>query len=64
MHVIDGVPQLQIFYKTNDTNAVQLELPTCGPSCPLDTLYTLWGSLIPQNDYYTECYINYNYEST
>lgn len=54
LHMINNVANLQIFFKQN-AKIVQINIPNCGLSCPLDKMYKLYKNVLPMYDYRTEC---------
>lgn len=55
----EGVPYVQVFYKnTTDPHPPPLHIPNCGQLCPLENLYKLYSSVLPTDDYTSECRIS------
>lgn len=49
---------VKIFYRnTTDENLTPLNIPNCGPNCPLNKLFEIYKDVLPEDDFYTECKI-------
>lgn len=47
---------VEIYYKNTTVENLQpLNIPNCGTSCPLESLYDLYKAVIPDGDFETEC---------
>uniref|UniRef100_A0A1B0CSJ6 Uncharacterized protein n=1 Tax=Lutzomyia longipalpis TaxID=7200 RepID=A0A1B0CSJ6_LUTLO len=54
MRLIDEKPYISVFYKNTTAEPEAMNIPRCGPSCPLDKMFTLYKDLLP-TDWEAEC---------
>lgn len=52
----DG-PHIELFYKesSHTDEAIPLDIPHCGYSCPLKKLYTIYKAILPSDDFDVAC---------
>lgn len=50
-------PYVQLFYKNStETGDISLlEIPKCGPKCPLKKIYELYDRILPKRNHDEEC---------
>ncbi|XP_019546796.2 prostatic acid phosphatase [Aedes albopictus] len=49
-------PYVSVFYKTSNDEPELLDIPNCGPRCPLERMFELYKDIIPE-DWEQECQI-------
>lgn len=50
---------IKIFYKNSSTeNLIPLNIPHCGPSCPLEKIIQIYKDILPEGDFHTECRVH------
>ncbi|GAB0094173.1 prostatic acid phosphatase [Sergentomyia squamirostris] len=54
MRLIDNQPYISVYYKNTTAEPEAMNIPNCGPSCPLDKMFTLYEDLLP-TDWESEC---------
>lgn len=52
-------PYIQVIYKSSTRkNTDPLDIPNCGPKCPLEKFYELYADILPTKSFDEECMVN------